>query len=219
MKNKSCVWLVVLLVLSAVTAKGQMLKVDAGMAFSKLKTSGLKNIQLFDKSVKPFQMSVGLEYMEREHFNLSSSIGYLRTGGKNEVILDPLTGENTASTIDYKYFIDYLTVNTLFHIKQSVRRETYYFGLGPRLDFRVGGKETKLGGVEYINGHKPKMNAIVLGLKCEAGFWYTLDDHFRLGANVSYLPSFTKAWTSPAVPDVTMTTRTFTVGVSLGYML
>lgn len=124
-----------------------------------------------------------------------------------------------SSKINYKYFIDYLTVNTLFNAKHSVRRATYYIGAGPRLDFKVGSKETEFEDVEYINGGKPDINSVVFGLKCEAGVWYKLDDRFRLGANVSYLPSFTKAWTSPVAPDVTMTTRLFTLGVSLGYVL
>lgn len=217
MRNRSCVWLIALLCTISAATHGQVLKVEGGVAFSKLKPQGLKDVQLFDKSVAPFHMSVGLEYLDREHFNLSSSIGYLRTGGKDEIIVNAVTGEG--STFDYKYFIDYITVNTLFHIKSTIRRETYYIGVGPRLDFKIGSKETELGGKEVINSENPKMNAVVFGLKCEAGFWYALTDRMRLGINVSYLPSFTNAWTSPAVSDVGMRSRTFTLGAVLGYVL
>lgn len=218
MRNKWYVWWVALLCTMSAATHGQVLKVEGGVAFSKLKTHGLKDVQLFDKSVTPFQMSVGLEYLDREHFNLSSSIGYLRTGGRDEIIVNAITGED-GSTLDYKYFIDYITVNTLFHIKSTVRRETYYIGVGPRLDFKIGSKETEWDGNEPIHSEHPKMSAVVLGLKCEAGFWYALTDRFRLGINVSYLPSFTKAWTSPAVSDVRMTSRTFTLGAVVGYVL
>lgn len=189
------------------------------MAFSKLRTKGLNGGQIFDKSVKPFQMSVGLEYWDKEHFNLSSSIGYLRTGGRNKVVIGDEDGGILDPDFKHKYFVDYLTVNTLFNIKQTNHRQTYYFGIGPRLDFKVGSKDNSSKGVEYVNGKMPELNTVVFGLKCEAGIWFDLDDHFRLGANVSYLPSFTKAWTSPVAPDVTMTTRSFTLGVSLGYVL
>lgn len=217
MKSKSCVWLALLSLCFAISANAQMLKVEGGVAFPKLRMKGFDGNQLFDKSVVPFQMAVGLEYLDRGTFNLSSSIGYLRSGGKYDVVFNPVTGEN-ASTFNYKYFIDYLTVNTLFNIKRSVRRETYYIGVGPRLDFKIGSKETEFEGVGY-NGQKPEMNAVVFGLKCEAGFWYALDDRFRLGANVSYLPSFTKAGRSPVDPDITMSARSFTLGISFGYVL
>ena len=219
MKKKSCVWLVVLLLGFVATASAQMLKVEGGMAFSKLRTKGLNGGQIFDKSVKPFQMSVGLEYWDKEQFNLSSSIGYLRTGGRNKVVIGDEDGGILDPDFKHKYFVDYLTVNTLFNIKQTNHRQTYYFGIGPRLDFKVGSKDNSSKGVEYVNGKMPELNTVVFGLKCEAGIWFDLDDHFRLGANVSYLPSFTKAWTSPVAPDVTMTTRSFTLGVSLGYVL
>lgn len=219
MKKKSCVWLVVLLLGFVATASAQMLKVEGGMAFSKLRTKGLNGGQIFDKSVKPFQMSVGLEYWDKEHFNLSSSIGYLRTGGRNKVVIGDEDGGILDPDFKHKYFVDYLTVNTLFNIKQTNHRQTYYFGIGPRLDFKVGSKDNSSKGIEYVDGKMPELNTVVFGLKCEAGIWFDLDDYFRLGANISYLPSFTKAWTSPVAPDVTMTTRSFTLGVSLGYVL
>lgn len=54
--------------------------------------------------------------------------------------------------------------------------------------------------------------AVVFGLKCEAGFWYDLNEHYRVGANFAYLPSFTNTWGE-------LKDRTFTVGLSLGYRL
>lgn len=219
MKNKSSVWLVVLLFLFVATANGQMLKVEGGMAFSKLRTQGLNGNQFFDKSVKPFQMSVGVEYLDKEHFNLSSSIGYFRTGGKDEIIMAGGDGEILNSNFEYKYLIDYLTVNTLFNIRKTDNRTTYYIGVGPRLDFKLGSSKNVNQDLENADELMPEVNTVIFGLKCEAGFWYDLSDKFRIGANVGYLPSFTKAWTSPVASDVTMTTRSFTLGVSLGYVL
>lgn len=219
MKKKNYVWLVCVLLCSATVMNAQVLKVESGMAFSMLKTSGLEKDQIFDKSVKPFQCSVGIEYLDKKLFNLSSSIGYLRMGGKNKTYQYNGPDPMDALLVDHKYFIDYLTINTLFNLKRSVRRFTYYLGAGPRIDIKIGEKETGIESMEYVDGQQPKVNTAVFGLKCELGAWYALDNHFRLGANVSYLPSFTKAWTSPVAPDVTMTTRSFTLGVSLGYVL
>lgn len=219
MKNKSSVWLVVVLFLFVARANGQMLKVEGGMAFSKLRTQGLNEIQFFDKSVKPFQMSVGVEYLDKEHFNLSSSIGYLRTGGKDKIIITGGGGEILNSNFEYKYLIDYLIVNTLFNIRKTDNRTTYYIGVGPRLDFKLGSSKNVNQDLENSDELMPELNKVIFGLKCEAGIWYDLDDKFRIGANVGYLPSFTKAWTSPVAPDVTMTTRSFTLGISLGYVL
>lgn len=219
MKRMNYVWLLFLLFCSVSVVKAQMLKVESGMSFSKLRTTGLENGQLFNKSVKPFQGSIGIEYWNKKYFYLSSSVGYIRMGGNEEVYQYDGPDPTNVSFVDHKYFIDYLTINTLFNLKRSVHRFTYYLGVGPRIDVKMGMKEIGIGSMEYVDGQHPEVNSVVLGLKCELGVWYALDNRFRLGANLGYLPSFIKAWTSPVISDIKMTTQAFTLGLTLGYVL
>lgn len=214
MKKKSCVWLVCILLCVSAGMKGQVIRVDGGVAFSKLKVRGIPINSFYDDAVRPFQMSVGLEYCENDLYNLSSSIGYLRKGGSMKVY------ENIVGAYSiYKDYIDYLTVNTLFNLKRSVRRETYYIGVGPRLDFKLGTSNNLEANDMAITAIQDA-RAVVFGLKCELGFWYDLNEHYRIGANFSYLPSFTKTWVSPAEDSkMKMGDRTFTLGLSLGYRL
>lgn len=225
MNRVGCIGLIVGLFLClGVMTKAQVIRVDGGMAFSKLSTYKSPFGDVLNKFITPFQMSVGIEYMDKNSFYLSSSIGYLRKGGKDDLTENnsEIGAKPTKGTV--KYLMDYLTVNTLFNIKKEVRREIYYVGIGPRVDFKVKDKsKLKLQSeIENLNNHAPipGTQSVVLGLKCDAGFWYRLDDHFRLGAHISYLPSFTKTWSSP-VEGVEMyqKDRTFTLGIALGYAL
>lgn len=215
MKKKNCVWLVCILLCMSVGVKGQVIRVDGGVAFSKLKAKGIPINSIYSDAVRPFQMSVGLEYCDKDWFNLSSSIGYLRKGGSMNVGIS----DNVGDVTEYFDYIDYLTVNTLFNMKRSVRRETYYVGVGPRLDFKMGARST-CSALPELEPTMKDARAVVFGLKCELGFWYDLNEHYRIGANFSYLPSFTKAWVSPAEDSkMKIGDRTFTLGLSLGYRL
>lgn len=203
MKMKSCVWLVCVLLCMPMVMEGQVIRVDGGAAFSTIRTKG----EALGDGVRPFQMSVGMEYCDKGLFNLTSSIGYLRKGMKMEIMEN--VGDIPSKASDY---MDYLTVNTLFNIKGSIRRETYYVGVGPRLDFRVGTHHKVSGQADESDWAIKNTQAVVFGLKCEAGFWYDLSERYRVGANFAYLPSFTNTWGE-------LKDRTFTVGLSLGYRL
>lgn len=219
MKKKSSVWLVCILLCMSAGVKGQVIRVDGGVAFSKLKAMGIPINSFYDDAIRPFQMSVGLEYYDKEWFNLSSSIGYLRKGGSMDLDISDNVGD-VPERVKYHDYIDYLTVNTLFNIKRSVRRETYYVGVGPRLDFKLGASNSSSQTPELMEPGMKDARAVVFGLKCELGFWYDLSEHYRIGANFSYLPSFTKTWVSPAEGSkMKMGDRTFTLGLSLGYRL
>lgn len=206
MKMKSCVWLVCVLLCMPMVMEGQVIRVDGGVAFSTIRTKG----EALGDGVRPFQMSVGMEYCDKGLFNLTSSIGYLRKGMKSPILIQENVGDLPIATRSY---MDYLTVNTLFNMKGSIRRETYYVGVGPRLDFNMGNHTVADGPVDDLDliGMKGGQ-AVVFGLKCEAGFWYDLNEHYRVGANFAYLPSFTNTWGG-------LKDRTFTVGLSLGYRL
>jgi hypothetical protein len=110
----------------------------------------------------------------------------------------------------------YVSANTTFQLKRNVRRETYYAGVGPRVDFRVNNVSPFAGtdgaGLPVAIKSKP----ILYGLKCEVGFDYTIHK-LLLGINFSYLPTFNKQ-IDPGY-ELTFRDQTLTLGFVVGYLL
>lgn len=208
MKRSCCVWIVAcLLICFSGVVKGQVIKLENGVAFTKLKGYG--------KSMMPYQVSLGIDYLDRSWFNLSSQAGYIRKGSKEKIGI-----YNEAESIPHDYVYnkvgaDYITLNTTFQLKKESGNETYYVGIGPRVDFKIDDLSP------VINTENPlksffKSESVLYGLKCEAGFKYTAN-RLQMGINFSYLPSFNKQ--IDVGEDFSLRDQTFTLGLSVGYVL
>lgn len=216
MKMKSCVWLVC--ALSCIVAVGkvqaQVVTVENGFSIT-----SMKNVKLGVDKVYPYQMSVGMQYMDKGWYNLSSNIGYTRRGGQEKIPYFSISGEQQKDCITYKDKLHYLTLSTTFDIKKTSRDGyTFFLGVGPRLDFKLKAVETTYadfddGVSEYeptkvnLHGYHP----VLFGLKCVGGIRKDIGN-MQLGLNIAYLPSFTRL--TSGVRD-----KTFTFGLSLGYKL
>lgn len=212
MKKKGCVWLIGLLLCFVWTGKAQVIKLEGGVALAGMANRGA---DMYEKLLVPFQMSAGIDYMDRGWYELSSSIGYLRKGGTDDVSIINDAGSYLGDA-RHKLKLDYLTVNTTFRIKKtSLDKYTFYAGIGPRVDFALKGRAGTNSKLDNIAGYGKVSNlrTVIVGLKCEAGINYKID-RYILGANVSYLPSFIKPLTYDFLRD-----RTFTLGIVLGYVL
>jgi len=162
----------------------------------------------------PYQLSVGLNYADKSWFNLSSQIGYIRKGGKDKIALWDEPGGMSNYTLQYKEGAGYLSVNTTFQLKKNIRRETYYIGAGPRVDFKLNTLENSIEDEDSF--HAFNSRTVLYGLKCEAGFNYTINK-ILLGINFSYLPSFNKQIDTEY--ELYLRDRTFTLGIVVGYVL
>lgn len=212
MKTKGCVWLIGLLLCFVWTGKAQVIKLEGGVALAGMVNRGAN---MYEKLLVPFQVSAGIDYMDRGWYELSSSIGYLRKGGTDDVSIMDGVGHYVGDA-RLKLKLDYLTVNTTFRIKKvSQDKYTFYAGIGPRIDFGLKGRAGTNSKLDNIAGYGKVSNlrTVIVGLKCEAGINYKID-RYILGANISYLPSFMKPVTYDFLRD-----RTFTLGVVLGYVL
>lgn len=215
MKKKSCVWLMCALLCVTVMGKAQVVTLENGFSITSLRHPMLG----LDK-VYPYQMSLGLQYMDKGWFNLSSNIGYVRRGGQIRI------GYGSDQVFSGGYIMEkdklhYLTLNTTFDVKKTSRDGyTFFVGVGPRLDFKL--KSTAetyadLGGPGGPSGFEPTktkldgIHTVLFGLKCVGGIRKDFGN-MQLGLNIAYLPSFTKL--AYKVHD-----RTFTFGLSLGYKL
>lgn len=213
MRNRSCVWFVCALLFVAMAGKAQVVTLENGFSITSMRHSkeGLGKVY-------PYQMALGMQYMDKGWYNLSSSIGYMRRGSRDKIFYNPITGENGYVTMKNK--LHYLTVSTTFDIKKTSHDGyTFFIGVGPRLDFNL-----KSVTVTYIDfdqsrpeGYEPTkenldgIHPVLFGLKCVGGIRKDIGN-MQLGFNIAYLPSFTHL--SKGVHD-----RTFTFGLSLGYKL
>lgn len=208
MKKRNCIWIVCLLIGVTTAAKSQVIKIENGISIATqtFKISG--GDRFTGETIHPYQMSIGIEYLNKDWFYLSSSAGYIRKG--EDGILNSAVDGPSLSTISTAY--DYITVNTTFRVyKTTSGGIEFYAGAGPRLDFNIN---AKLKG-DFLNESLDieEANKVIIGLKTEAGINY----HFgkmQVGLNFSYLPSFIKP-----IEDSILKDRTFTVGLVLGYAL
>lgn len=206
MKKNSYVWLVFMLLCIATIGKAQVVTLENGFAISSLRIKGLG--QIMDKTF-PYQMSVGMQYLDKGWFNLSSNVGYIRRGERDKNIdnYEWIYGESRIAGSNL-YF---LTLNTTFDLK-TVSRDGYtcFIGVGPRIDFNLKSTDIYCSGNDDYQYHKAKgYNSVLFGLKCVAGIRKDLGN-MQIGLNFAYLPSFTHV--APIIRD-----RTFTFGLTLGY--
>lgn len=200
-------------------AQAQVITVENGFSISKVKGwYGQKNLL-------PYQMSLGVDYMDHGWFQLSSQIGFLKKGGKTESTYF----EEEDSPSGYflsRLHVRYLTFNTTFNLKSRPQKGWVWFaGLGPRVDIYLSNSlyvdiTTRMGNrteTTSITGACP----VIVGLKCVAGVERDYG-RVRIGFRAAYLPSFNpsfknKAYDSPY--EFSSHDRTFTLGVSFGYLL
>lgn len=210
MKSIKTLWVIVTLSLvCSFTTSAQVLKIENGISLASL-TNNVDG--MYDKWIYPYQISIGLDYMDHDWYALTSNIGYIRKGGGWEA---HYIKEGSQAQTDFFYKLDYLTLNTTFRLK-ALTSDKYilYAGAGPRIDFLL--KQREVYDPEFEKtfiGAIPQADKIIPGLKCEIGMDYTIG-RYQVGLNASWLPSFTHVLDEANTRD-----RTFTIGLVLGYRL
>ena len=214
MKNKSCVWLVCMLLCIAVKGNAQVITLENGFSITSMRAKKASTNKVY-----PYQMSLGYQYLDKGWYNLSSNIGYTRRGGQVKIPYNSITGSEWSGRITEKDKLHYLTLSTTFDIKKTSRDGyTFFIGMGPRLDFNLKSVVTTYSDfddtVSDYKSTKEKLDGIhpvLFGLKCVGGIRKDFRN-MQLGVNIAYLPSCTRL--SDGIRD-----RTFTFGLSLGYKL
>lgn len=190
----------VLFLFTSANLYSQVINWENGVAISSVKP-------LNDGKITTYQTQIGLDYVEKGWYYLSSNVGYIRKGGNMDVWYAE-EGSDVMFERTSKLRTDYVTLNTTFNLKKrSWDNYILYCGVGPRLDVKV--KENN----KLLDDDMYRANSVMFGLKCTAGVLYDFSD-FRCGLNFSYLPTFTDYFKSISKKD-----QTFTFGISVGYKL
>ncbi|SFT53063.1 Outer membrane protein beta-barrel domain-containing protein [Lishizhenia tianjinensis] len=162
----------------------QRLNVNAGTSFSKIDYQRLYG-DYFVTDYEQYFMGVNLgfqlDYLEKEHFYLSSSLNYLQKGGTKEYVFPSQTEEKLESS---RLNFNYLSLNTVINYKLSFlpfeKLNPVVFA-GPRVDYLMG----------YNSSLDLDINANDLMFGINAGLALRYDfQKFSLGWNAHFLHSF-----------------------------
>ena len=198
-------------------ANGQIVKVQGGTSISKLDWN-LDGFYwgLFDETLIGYSLFAGIDYFDKQYFNLSSNIGVVRKGGEEEFQFTDQLGL-PAQTLIEKATLDYLSINTTIDFKYRIKETIFpYISFGPRFDYLLNS-----------NKHFDALNELdilkntSIGLILGGGLKYEISN-LQFGLRADYYLDFTKVadWTVENSGNVgKISVNTFTINLSIGYRL
>jgi len=149
----------------------QVLKIKNGIAINKMKG---ETVDLFGKQTVFYSGLLGVEYLQRKWFYLSSEAGYLKLGGK----------ESTASADQApreKQTWGFAHFNTSFRARVVYSKAEFYLGAGPYLNILLGSGTFDKPLYEGYAAQNTNW-----GGKMEVGINETIN-RVRVGVNCTYL--------------------------------
>jgi opacity protein-like surface antigen len=198
---------------------GQMVKIQAGPSISELdwKINGFTFGPLYTKTLIGYSVFAGIDYLDKKDWNLSSNIGLLRKGGKQEFQLTNTDGIPTDKSIVEKATLDYLSINTMLDLKFTIHeRFCPFVSFGPQLGYIVAASK-------HFDGLKNDdwLNKTSYGLLLGGGLKYTMSK-IQMGLRTDYYYDFTKVadWTTKVLNGGgTITSKTSSISLIVGYKL
>ena len=126
------VFIIILLGFQSFFLSAQFLKIETGITSSKLDwiIPTLSEKSYYDKLLVKPSISVGIDYLNKKHFNLSSNVGYMAIGGSNRVTITDLEGKIIEENKKLNDFATQLTFNTSFEIKYPIKNITPFILIG-----------------------------------------------------------------------------------------
>lgn len=190
------------LILNFVSLSSQTIKIENGLSLSSMSSD---KISILSDYLGAYSVNIGLNYLEHPLWYLSSEVGYVKKGGKEN---DVISGD---AKLKFKESFDYLHLNTTFRLRYSFLKSCIYAGCGPKLDILTSGNKPSN---TLLDGYKLKRFS--LGLKPEIGFDRQLNSRCSIGLNASYLINFNCLAESPYNQ---LKNNTFLLMLSFGYRL
>jgi len=174
----------VLVLSNYLLVSSQVIKVENGLSVSSMNSS---KFDLMNGSFYSYSVLLGCDYWEHPYFYLSSSIGYIKKGGKDNVLLlDSYSQPLQNVTVKGKW--DYLHLNTSFRIKYPIQHSHLYLGAGLKADILTSSPYFN-NMLDVEKGYK--MESFIPGMKLETGFNKEIRK-LVIGLNASYLIDFNR---------------------------
>jgi hypothetical protein len=162
--------LFLLFLFASSAAQAQYLKMEHGFLASNYRND--LGIGFYDEKIRSYALNIGLDYLERKHFYLSSKVGYSEVGGKeNDMFL-----QGVKVKASYPYLLLSTTARAV--LRQDII--TYFLGAGPYYNVPLGD------GAFVERDPTVTLEAKgYLGALGEAGFHADVQ-RLRLGVHVEY---------------------------------
>ncbi|HBZ67986.1 MAG TPA: hypothetical protein DEO70_14220 [Bacteroidales bacterium] len=203
----------------AILSNGQTIKIQGGTSVSKLdwQMKGMITNSFYNETMIGYSIFAGVDYLDKQYYNLSTNIGMIRKGGKGEIALVDQYGELTGQTITEKPTLDYLSINTMIELKYRIKETvTPFISFGPRFDYLVS-HSSHLYSLEDID----ELKSISVGLIFGGGLKYDISN-LQFGLRADYYLDFTKIadWSIESTGNNgEVTVNTFTLNLTIGYRL
>ncbi len=183
-------------------AFAQVIKLDNGLLFSSFHNKENLSILSSEKIVS-YSGLLGIDYLEKNWFYLSSQVGYVRLGGKETNPSLPDEYRNVAESQNFVH------LNTVFRAYTKTSGLKVFGGVGPYINVLTGAKQFD------SQLYKPyyEFKRFSVGGKAEAGVTQDVNK-FRVGFIGTYTYSLTPVAASDYLPLVN---NTFSVGITVGY--
>lgn len=177
----------------------QYIKIDNGI----LSTAYIDPIGLgiLDGKTTNYTVNLGVDYFEKSFFYLSSKVGYIQIGGKEDL---------NAWGTKVNELKHYLHMNTT--LRTYVRKDaaTCFVGVGPYYNVLLS--NDRFNSVDYKDGYKVKSYLGALG---EAGFHFDVK-RLRLGLSVQYMYSLSPTASSS---EIDMKNNNLGALTTIGYQI
>ena len=183
--------------------KSSYLKIDNGIMLSSFRSN--PNLPILANNTVNYSTSLGIDYLQKKWFYLSSQIGCARIGGQE-------TNDGLIGTNDYKISenSDYIHLNTTFRTTTQRKELNVFAGIGPFVNFLVSSKKLKS---ELYSGYR--FRDIYAGGKAEIGIGQDFDK-MRINLVGSYMFNLSP---SASTDFITLNNQTYSAMLSVGYKI
>jgi len=199
-------------------ANGQVVKFQGGTSFSTLdwKLNSI-DVNIFDKTLIGYSIFAGIDYFDKQYFNLSSNIGMVRKGGKGIVPVTDIGG-NLITERTENAILDYLSINTTMDFKYPIKKTiSPFISFGPRFDYLL-----RSSNFFDILSEFDAMKNTSFGLILGGGIKYDISN-FQFGLRADYYLDFSNKvaeWTIDNTGGSGQAlVNTFTINLTIGYRL
>jgi hypothetical protein len=182
------------------SSSAQIVKINAGSSFSKLDWKvGISKI--FDKGAIGFTGGIGIEYLNRGFFSLSSNLEYLQRGAKDTIFYTDNIGNEIRRAVETAR-LNYITANTYAKISPPKGKTKPFLNLG----FFAG----YLASVNKLVGSKKEFKKFNFGAVLGIGVSHKIGRN-HIGIEGNYLPSFNALLksTNGLIKDQTFTAKLY----------
>ena len=196
------------LVVTASTADAQFLKIDNGIVVSSFNNS--RDLPyLYSDATSSYSVSLGADYLTTDFFYVSSQIGYMAIGGRENGTLSDLETQNDVvlNTSEKAHYVHFNTTLRAFISRDNGMK--FFIGIGPYLNILAGNQRFDSPAFEGFDDFEN----IYAGGKGELGITHDLNN-LRIGLVGSYMPSLS----SPVKSEViSLNSNAYSLMFTTGY--